>query len=67
LPPPAGDPEAPLKALIFDSKYDDYRGVVVYIRVVDGRLAVGDKIRLMGSGEVFQVNDLGKFCPMRRA
>ncbi len=63
LPAPAGDPEAPTTALIFDSAYDDYRGVVVYVRVFDGRLKVGDRIRMMGTGEEYHVTDLGKFCP----
>ena len=63
LPAPAGDPEAPTTALIFDSAYDDYRGVVVYVRVFDGRLRVGDRIRMMGTGEEYNVTDLGKFCP----
>jgi len=63
LPPPKGDPEAPTTALIFDSAYDDYRGVVVYVRVFDGRLKVGDRIRMMGTGEEYNVTDLGKFCP----
>jgi GTP-binding protein LepA len=63
LPPPAGEVDAPPKALIFDSKYDDYRGVITYVRVFDGRLAVGDKIRMMGTGEQYQVTDLGKFAP----
>jgi GTP-binding protein LepA len=63
LPPPNGDPDAAPTALIFDSKYDDYRGVIVYIRVFDGRLANGDKIRMMGTGEVFQISEMGKFTP----
>ncbi|MBE3098548.1 MAG: elongation factor 4 [Planctomycetes bacterium] len=63
LPPPSGDPEAPTKALVFDSTYDEYRGVVVYVRVFDGRLAVGDKIRMMGAGDIHQIIEVGKFRP----
>jgi GTP-binding protein LepA len=63
LPGPAGDATAPLQALIFDSKYDDYRGVIVYVRVINGRLTIGQKIRMMGTNNVFQVTDLGKFTP----
>jgi len=63
LPPPTGDPDAPTKALIFDSSYDDYRGVVVYIRLFDGRLKVGDRVRMMGTGEEYPVTELGKFRP----
>src|ERR1035437_3134222 len=63
LPPPKGDVNAPLQCLIFDSKYDDYRGVVVYVRVMNGRLAKGQKIRLMGKGTIHTITDLGKFMP----
>ena len=63
LPPPSGDEEAPTAALIFDSAYDDYRGVIVYVRVFEGRLGVGDKVRMMGTGGVYQVSELGKFRP----
>jgi GTP-binding protein LepA len=63
LPAPAGDPESPTTALIFDSAYDDYRGVIVYVRVFDGCLRVGDKVRMMGAGGVYQVTELGKFRP----
>ncbi|MBI5725501.1 MAG: elongation factor 4 [Planctomycetes bacterium] len=63
IPPPPGDAAAPLKALIFDSQYDDYRGVIVYVRVFEGTLKVGDKIRMMGTGDAYQCNDLGKFMP----
>ncbi|MDP9175231.1 MAG: translation elongation factor 4 [Planctomycetota bacterium] len=63
LPAPKGDPNAPLRALIFDSIYDDYRGVIVYVRVVDGDLVKGQKIRLMGADKQYQVTDLGKLMP----
>ncbi|MCC6239556.1 MAG: elongation factor 4 [Phycisphaerales bacterium] len=63
LPPPRGNPDAPARALIFDSIYDDYRGVIVYCRVVDGQLVKGQKIRLMGNGREYQITDLGKLMP----
>jgi GTP-binding protein LepA len=63
LPPPRGVAEQPLRALIFDSIYDDYRGVIVYVRVVDGQLRKGQKIRLMGNEKEYQVSDLGKLTP----
>ena len=63
IPPPAGDPRAPLRALIFDSKFDDYQGVITYVRVVDGALKVGQKIRLMAGGTDHEVTGLGQFRP----
>ncbi len=59
IPAPSGDENAPLKALIFDSYYDSYLGVVVYVRVVDGKLKSGDTIRMMSTGQTFQVVDVG--------
>src|SRR5580692_6412800 len=63
LPPPRGLPDKPARALIFDSIYDDYRGVIVYVRVVDGELKKGQKIRLMGTDKEYQLTDLGKLLP----
>lgn len=63
VPAPAGDPDAPLQALIFDSLYDAYRGVVAYIRIVNGTVKVGDKIRMMATGAEFEVTEVGVFTP----
>src|SRR6188768_1141110 len=63
LPPPSGDPDAPLKALIFDSWYDPYRGVVILTRVIDGVMKPGMKIRLMQTGQDHQIEQLGVFSP----
>jgi len=63
LPPPRAETMKQTRALIFDSHYDDYRGVVIYVRLFDGRLKVGDKIRMMGSGRTFSVTELGKYTP----
>ncbi len=63
LPAPEGDPEAPLKALIFDSWYDSYQGVVVLFRIVDGSISKGDKVRLMATGREYEVIRLGVFSP----
>jgi GTP-binding protein LepA len=63
IPPPQGDPEAPTRAMIFDSHYDQYRGAVAYARVVDGVIRVGDTILMMSSGRKFEVSDLGVLRP----
>jgi GTP-binding protein LepA len=63
LPPPQGDPEAPLKALLVDSWYDAYLGVVILVRVKDGRLTRGQKIRMMATGAVHAVEQTGVFSP----
>ncbi|MFN2451417.1 MAG: translation elongation factor 4 [Candidatus Dormibacteria bacterium] len=63
VPPPRGDSGGPLKALIFDSKYDIYRGVIIYVRVVDGVIRAGMRVRMMASGKVFTVDEVGVFRP----
>src|SRR6266566_7932477 len=63
LPPPRGNSDAPLKALIFDSRYDPYRGVVIVIRVIDGSIRPGTKIRLMAEGQDYDAEQVGIFTP----
>ncbi|WP_346207414.1 translation elongation factor 4 [Caldifermentibacillus hisashii] len=63
IPAPIGDPDAPLQALIFDSVYDPYRGVIALIRIVEGSVKVGDKIKMMSTGKEFEVTELGVNSP----
>ena len=63
FPAPKGDADAPLRALIFDAKYDDYRGVIVYFRIFDGTMKKGDRIRMMRAERTWHVTELGKFRP----
>jgi len=63
VPPPRGNPDAPLKALIFDSWYDTYRGVEVLFRVVDGTIRKGQRVRLMAGGKSFEVDEVGIYTP----
>jgi GTP-binding protein LepA len=66
VPPPKGDPDAPLKALIFDSWFDSYRGVIVMVRVIDGTIATGMKIRFMATERDYQVEQVGVLTPKMR-
>jgi GTP-binding protein LepA len=63
VPPPKGSPDAPLRALIFDSWFDAYRGVIILVRVMEGRLRKGQKIRLWSNGQAYEVEDLGYQAP----
>jgi GTP-binding protein LepA len=63
IPAPKGDPAAPLRALIFDAVYDEYRGVIVYLRVVDGVITKRDRIRMLGTGKAYETVELGRFTP----
>ena len=65
IPAPDGDPDEPLKALIFDSLYDSYRGVIVFCRLMDGRMRRGTKVRMMATGAEFEVVEVGYFSPGR--
>jgi len=67
MPPPAGDPDAPPRALIFDSSYDQYRGVVAFVRVVDGSFRTRERLRAMAQGTRFEAEELGFFSPTMRA
>lgn len=63
VPPPGGDPELPLRALVFDSSYDTYRGVVAFIRVMEGKVSRGDRVHFMASGTRAEVDEVGYFSP----
>jgi GTP-binding protein LepA len=63
VPPPSGEPDAPLRALVFDSYFDAYRGVVCYVRVVDGRMSMGERLRFMATGEEHNANEVGFLTP----
>ena len=65
VPPPAGNSDAPLRALIFDSWFDSYLGIVIMVRIIDGKVRVGDKIRFMATAKEFEVVQLGVFTPFR--
>ena len=63
IPAPNGDEDAPLKALIFDSYYDSYKGVVCYVRIIDGKVKLGTKVKLMATNKVYDITEVGVFTP----
>src|SRR3982075_4159394 len=67
VPPPAGDPGKPPRALIFDSEFDQYRGVIAYVRVVDGTFTKGEAIRAMQAGTEAEIDDIGFFTPQKNS
>ncbi|MDR3077332.1 MAG: translation elongation factor 4 [Planctomycetota bacterium] len=66
VPPPAGEPAKPFRGLVFDSVYDDYRGVITYLRVMDGAVKKGDRVEMLSSGRSYEVTELGIFAPGMR-
>src|SRR5262245_40699427 len=67
IPPPKGDPDAVLQAMVFDSHYDSFRGAITYVRVMNGTVRRGDRVRMMRRGTLHEVVELGQFAPQRRA
>jgi GTP-binding protein LepA len=67
VPPPTGEADAPLRALVFDSHYDTYRGVIVYIRIMEGEIRPGTRVRMMNTGSVHEVDEVGWFSPRMHA
>jgi len=63
IPPPQGDPDKPLKAMIFDSWFDSYRGVIILIRILDGRLRKGERVKFLSNNAVYEINELGVHTP----
>ena len=67
VPPPTGDPTVPLQAMVFDSHYDEFRGAITYVRLMNGTVKKGDKIRFLKANSAYQVLEIGQFVPQRRA
>ena len=67
IPPPQGDPNATLQAMVFDSHYDEFRGAIIYVRLMNGTVTKGQKVRLLKAGITYDVLELGQFVPQRRA
>jgi GTP-binding protein LepA len=67
IPAPAGDPNAPLQAMVFDSHYDEFRGAITYVRVINGTFKKGQKIRFLKTGSAYELLEVGQFVPQRRA
>ena len=67
IPPPQGDPDATLQAMVFDSHYDEFRGAIIYVRLMNGTVTKGQKVRLLKAGITYDVLELGQFVPQRRA
>ncbi|HEV2972370.1 MAG TPA: translation elongation factor 4 [Pirellulales bacterium] len=67
IPAPGGDPDAPLQAMVFDSHYDEFRGAITYVRVINGTFKKGQKIRFLKTGSAYELLEVGQFVPQRRA